>query len=55
MLSVGVAILGAPQKTGKTFFCIQLADSIVNGTNFLGREVVQGSALYLAFLKIIRQ
>lgn len=49
MLSVGVAILGAPQKTGKTFFCIQLADSIVNGTNFLDREVVQGSALYLAF------
>ena len=49
MLSVGVAILGAPQKTGKTFFCIQLADSIVNGTNFLGRKVVQGSALYLAF------
>ncbi len=49
MLVPGVVLLGAPQKTGKTFFCLQLADAISNGKDFLGRKVKQGTVLYLAF------
>ena len=49
MLTPGVALLGAPQKTGKTFFCLQLADAITNGKDFFGRKVKQGPVLYLAF------
>ncbi len=49
MLTPGVALLGAPQKTGKTFFCLQLADAITTGKDFFGRKVKQGAVLYLAF------
>lgn len=49
MISVGVTLLGAPQKTGKTFFCLQLTDAISSGIDFLGKETVKGSILYLAF------
>lgn len=49
MIAVGVTLIAAPQKAGKTFFCIQLADAISSGTDFLGKKVVKGSVLYLAF------
>lgn len=49
MISVGLTLLGAPQKTGKTFFGLQLCDAIVEGKNFLGRKVQKGTAVYLAF------
>lgn len=49
MLTPGVALFGAPQKTGKTFFCLQLADAITTGKDFLNHKVKKGSILYLAF------
>ena len=49
MISVGLTLLGAPQKSGKTFFGLQLCDAIVEGKNFLGRKVQKGTAVYLAF------
>lgn len=49
MLTPGVALFGAPQKTGKTFFCLQLADAITTGKDFLNHMVKKGSILYLAF------
>lgn len=48
LVSVGVTLLGAPQKSGKTFFCIQMADALSSGKEFLGKKVVQGTVLYLA-------
>lgn len=49
MITVGFTLLGAPQKTGKTFFCLQLADAIASGSGFLERKVQKGASLYLAF------
>lgn len=49
MISIGLTLLGAPQKSGKTFFGLQLADAIATGNNFLGKKVQKGTALYLAF------
>lgn len=49
MISVGLTLLGAPQKSGKTFFGLQLCDAIVEGKNFLGKKVQKGTAVYLAF------
>lgn len=49
MIAIGVTLIGAPQKTGKSFFCIQLCDAITSGKDFLGKKVTKGSALYLAF------
>ena len=49
ILPIGLALLGAPQKTGKTFLCLQLADCITSGKPFLNKKTLQGSALYLAF------
>ncbi|MFQ7800696.1 MAG: bifunctional DNA primase/polymerase [Coprobacillus cateniformis] len=49
MISVGLTLLGAPQKAGKTFFGLQLAEAISTGKDFIGKKVVKGSSLYLAF------
>lgn len=49
MISVGLTLLGAPQKCGKTFFGLQLCNAIANGKNFLGKKVQKGTTLYLAF------
>ena len=49
MISVGLTLIGAPQKTGKTFFGLQLCDAISEGKDFLGKKVQKGTALYLAF------
>lgn len=47
-LSVGVTILGAPQKIGKTFFCLQLSNAIAEGKTFLEHDVEQGRVVYCA-------
>lgn len=49
LLSVGVNIIGGPQKEGKTFFCMQMANAISSGKDFLGRKVQQGFICYFAF------
>lgn len=49
MISVGLTLLGAPQKAGKTFFGLQLAEAISTGKDFLGKKVMKGSSVYLAF------
>lgn len=49
MISVGLTLLGAPQKAGKTFFGLQLAEAVSTGKDFIGKKVVKGSSLYLAF------
>lgn len=48
LLPAGVGLLGAPQKTGKTFFALQLAFSVSTGDNFFDRKVNQGHVLYIA-------
>lgn len=49
MISVGATLFAAPPKAGKTFLGLQLADSISEGKDFLGRRVEKGAVLYLAF------
>lgn len=49
LLSVGVNIVGGPQKEGKTFLCMQMANAISTGKDFLGRKAQQGSVCYFAF------
>lgn len=48
MLTPGVCVLGAPQKIGKTFFCLQLAIAISKGESFMGRHVQKKRVLYIA-------
>lgn len=47
-LSIGVTVLGAPQKIGKTFFCLQLSNAIAEGNVFLNHDVEQGRVVYCA-------
>ncbi len=42
----GLTVLGAPPKSGKSYFCLQLALSITNGKSFLGLKTAQGPVLY---------
>ena len=50
MISVGLTLLGAPQKCGKTFLGLQIIRmQFATGKDFLGRKVEKGTALYLAF------
>lgn len=46
--SEGVTVFGAPQKIGKTFFCLQLANSVAEGKPFLGFKSNQCEVVYLA-------
>ena len=48
LLPIGVSVIGAPQKIGKTFFCLQLAISVSTGQSFLNKSVQQGTVLYIA-------
>ena len=48
LLPIGVSVIGAPQKIGKTFFCLQLAISVSTSQNFLNKSVQQGTVLYIA-------
>ncbi|MCD7893386.1 MAG: bifunctional DNA primase/polymerase [Erysipelotrichaceae bacterium] len=49
LLPSGVVLFAAPAKTGKTFFCMQMSNTIANGGNFLGYQCHKGNAYYLAF------
>tara|TARA_R100001377_G_scaffold85348_1_gene71788 strand:+ start:1385 stop:2506 length:1122 start_codon:yes stop_codon:yes gene_type:complete len=45
--SVGLAQISGTQKSGKSFFSLQLGLSIATGSDFLGRSIEQGNVLYL--------
>jgi len=47
---VGLTKLISPEKSGKTFLCMQMAVSVASGADFLGSFAVKkGKALYLGF------
>jgi RecA-family ATPase len=46
--AVGTSIIGAPPKTGKSILARQLCAAVHNGDPFLGRESMQGRALYFS-------
>lgn len=48
MLPIGVSVFGAPQKIGKTFFCLQLALAVATGRDFIGKKTTKGHVLYIA-------
>lgn len=48
ILPIGVCILGAPPKAGKSWFVLDLALSVARGNKFLGHETTQGEVLYLS-------
>lgn len=48
MIPVGLSMLAAPPKAGKSFFALQAGLAITSGEPFLGRSVTRGSVLYLA-------
>lgn len=49
LIPIGVNLFGAPQKIGKTLFCLQLANAVANGFDFLEHTCKQGHVLYIAF------
>lgn len=48
LLPVGVTLLGAPSKMGKTFLCMQLANAVAQGTKFLGYTCQKRNVYYIA-------
>jgi len=48
ILPIGVCILGAPPKAGKSWFVLDLALSVARGSKFLGHETTKGEVLYLS-------
>ena len=48
LLPVGVTLLGAPSKMGKTFLCMQLANAAAEGTEFLGYTCQKKNVYYIA-------
>ncbi len=48
ILPCGLTMMGGRPKIGKSFFALQLLIAVANGGQFLGRQVTQGRALYLA-------
>lgn len=46
ILPIGLGILVAKPKIGKSFFSLQLCLAVAQGGEFLGRKLEQGSALY---------
>ena len=47
-LPIGVVLFGAPEKTGKTFFALQISDAIVHNKPLLNFNVSKGEVLYIA-------
>ena len=45
--SVGLAQISGTQKSGKSFFSLELGLSIATGSDFLNRKIEQGNVLYL--------
>ena len=54
LVAVGVNLFGAPPKSGKTFFSLQMANCVASGTPFLGNDTKKGTVYYLA-LEDIKQ
>lgn len=48
LLSIGVYLLGAEPKIGKSWLCLQLMDAVATGSDFLGFKTNKGKVLYLA-------
>jgi AAA domain len=51
----GVAILAGRPKIGKSWFALQLANSIAEGTPFFGRETNRNEVVYLALEDSLRR
>ncbi len=49
LIGTGLTVLAGAPKAGKSFLSLQLSQSITGNTPFLGHEVEEGSALYLAY------
>lgn len=47
LIPQGVTILSAQPKTGKSWFCLQLAKAVAQGEMFLGRATEQGRVIYI--------
>lgn len=47
MLPAGMTVFAAPPKTGKSWFCLDMACAIATGQPFLGRRCTPGTVLYL--------
>lgn len=48
-LPIGVTLMAAPAKMGKTFLNMQLANTVACGGDFLGHQCKKSSVYYLAF------
>ena len=48
LISVGLTILAAPPKFGKSWWCMDLAISVANGTDFFGMKTNKCAVVYLA-------
>lgn len=48
LLPAGLCIFSAPSKTGKSWLALDLCNAVAGGLPFMGRQVNQGDALYLA-------
>lgn len=48
LLPIGVTLLAAPSKMGKTFLCMQMANVIAKGSEFLGYKCKKRNVYYIA-------
>lgn len=48
LLPIGVTLLAAPSKMGKTFLCMQMANAFAKGNEFLGFQCKQRNVYYIA-------
>ena len=48
LLPIGVTLISAPSKMGKTFLCMQMANAIAKGDSFLGYQCKKKNAYYIA-------
>jgi hypothetical protein len=48
LFTPGESVVYGPPKVGKTFFALDVALSVATGSAFMGRNVAQGPALYVA-------
>lgn len=49
MIPLGLVLLGAPEKFGKSLLAMQLAYCVSKGLPFLGHKTRKGKVLYIAF------
>lgn len=48
LLPIGVTLISAPSKMGKTFLCMQMANAIAKGDSFFGYQCKKKNAYYIA-------